>query len=90
MEKYIIEAFFALAGGLFTCYGLLYQKASKKDFEEFTDEIERKIASYATKEDFRTFKEDILRAIKQNNDNVSKRIEDKFDTILAILKNSAR
>lgn len=87
----------ALGSALFICYGMLFTKASRKDFEdlkedfgEFRTSIDKKIANYATKDDLKNLKDDIVRAITTHEHTVASRIEDKFDTIVMILNGEGR
>lgn len=88
--NYIWEVIIALSGAIFTCYGLILRKASKKDLENLRRDVDGKISNYATRDDLKTLKEDILRAITHHESEVSLRLEDKFDTILAILNAKKR
>lgn len=88
--NYIWEVLIALGGAIFTCYGLVLRKASKKDLECLRRDVEGKISNYATKDDLKNLKDDILRAITHHESEVSLRLEDKFDTILAILNAKKR
>lgn len=88
--NYVWEVIIALSGAIFTCYGLVLRKASKRDLNELRRDLDTKISNYATKEDLKTLKEDILRAITHHENEVSLRLEDKFDAILAILNAKER
>lgn len=88
--NYVWEVIIALGGAIFTCYGLILRKASKKDLETLRRDVDGKISNYATKDDLKSLKEDILRAITHHENEVSLRLEDKFDTILQILNAKGR
>lgn len=80
MEKvnFVWEAIMALAAGLFTCYGLVFTRASKKEVDKIRQEI-------ITKEDFKSIKEDMFRCLDTGLENLSTRIDDKFDTVINLL-----
>lgn len=80
MEKvgFVWEAIVALAAGLFTCYGFIFTRASKKEIDKIRQEI-------LTKEDFKGIKEDMFRCLDTGLEDLSTRIDDKFDTVISLL-----
>lgn len=80
MEKvgFVWEAIVALAAGLFTCYGFIFTRASKKEVDNLRKES-------LTKEDFKGIKEDMFRCLDAEISDLSNRIDDKFDTIINLL-----
>lgn len=97
MEDGIWGVITALGSAVFVCYGLLFTKTSRKDFEDLRDDIDsfkttidKKIINYATKDDLKNLKDDIVRAITTHEHTVASRIEDKFDTIVMMLNGKGR
>lgn len=97
MEEGIWGVITALGSALFVCYGMLFTKASRKDFDNLRDDmdsfktiIDKKIINYATKDDLKNLKDDIVRAITTHEHTVASRIEDKFDTIVMMLNGKGR